>query len=276
MGIRYGLLLKRSWNDLKKNLVVFLPYLFSLLLALVFLLIVLIEGAIYYLLNMTPSTNIVGFIILLTIFILIDSIFIVFLWTLQNSMLIGILNAISTKKKATRSDMWLGMRKFTNLNFKLEMIEVSIYLVPLLFLGVLTALGFLVSKTLGMTLVVLFGIIYLLYLITAWAFVAFGWFFIYPILSIDKLNSPIKLIKYSLKYSKENLGHVVISWAITAGIGLVMNVVYQSGVFAVSFPSLDFLFFPVVVIISIFSIIIYTWIRIFTFNAYFNKDMKKL
>lgn len=277
MEVKYGLLLKKSWNDFKKNLVLLLPVLFGFLFSLGFMLVVGLEVLLFIVAGLTPKANLIAFIGAAVIVGLVDLILLLLIGAAVGSMYIGLLNAVTTRKKAFAKDMWDGMRRFTSIYFKVEMIEISIFLVPLIILGLLIGLAFLVNTTFGIILALILGGLYLLYLIAAGFFVGFGFFFLHPIMSIGKSVSALDLIKQSLKYTRENLGHVVITWAIVFGINFAFNALYQLSTFPGRFfPLLYLIFLPFLIIFIVAGVVIGIWLKLFVFNAYFNLGLKKL
>ena len=277
MEVHYGLLLKKSWNDLKSNLVVFLPIVFVVIMAIAFIFLVVLEFGIAYVINSAIDNGSYFPLVLMgVIWGIIDLILLIYLASAVESMYIGLLNAITTKKKAHTTDMWLGFRKFTSINFKVNMIKLSIFLLPLIILGLLTFLVFILSKTAGIILAIIFGILYLIYIIIAALVMVFGFLFLEPIISIGKIRSPIALMKLSLKYTRENLGQVFVTWVIIFFIssfigGMVQLVSLPANIM----PSLFLIFIPFIIILYIISIIVRAWLQIFLFNAYFNVKLKK-
>ncbi len=280
MEAEYGLLLKRSWSDLKNNLVIFLPVVFSIILAVFFGLLVILEVILFTHSGVDIKSNIPNFIVKLVITIFIDSILIILGYSLIGAMKIGILSAIMTRKKANANDMWVGLKRFTILNFNVNMIKISIFLVPLVLFGLIAAFGFMSSRRAGVILAVIFGLIYLFYAIIAGLVISIGLFFIQPIMSLGENKTALELMKRSLKHAKENMGHTIISWGIVFGINFSANIIYQILTlplrFGFLFPLLFFVAIPFILIITILFIAIEAFLRIFAFNAYFNKDIKKL
>ena len=277
MEVHYGLLLKKSWNDLKNNLVIFLPIIFVVIMAIAFILLVVLEVIVSLTINSTIDNGSYFPLVLMgVVFGFIDLILLIYLASAVESMYIGLLNAITIKKKANTTDMWGGFRKFTSINFKVNMIKLSIFLLPLIILGLITFLVFTLSKTAGIILAVIFGILYLLYALIAALFMVFGFLFLEPIISIGKIRSPIALMKLSLRYTRENLGHVFITWIIMFFISSVIGGMVQVvSLPANIMPSLFLIFIPIIILFYVVSIIVKAWLQIFLFNAYFNTKLKK-
>lgn len=273
MEVKYGLLLKKSWNDLTNNLIVFLPMLMALLFCLGFLVVIGLEFLVFLAFGVSfKDTNISSWLIVLgLVFLIID----LFLALLVNGavkgMMINLFNLVSTNKTASTKDMWNGMKKFTFILLRYNLFILLGIFIPLLILGLISGLVFLASKTAGMVLFVVLGTIYLLYLFAFIVIFSFGLMFFGPMLSASKSNSALELIKSCLKYSKENLEHVIITWFIVFAIGILL---YLPRFFASFIPNL-YLRYPILFLFYIISFAAGMWLSLFVFNAYFNKNLKK-
>lgn len=277
MEVKYGLLLKKSWKDMKNNLIIFLPLVFILLIMIAFVLLIILEIVSFMAAGLTAQNITPGLIAAGILVGLIDLLLLILVGAVIEGMYLGLLNPIVTKKKSNAKEMWNGVKRFTGINFKIYMVMLSIFLVPLIAAGILAGLGFLINKTLGIILAIVFGGLYLLYFITAILFVVFGFFFLGPIITESKSQFALGLIKQSLKYTKANLGHVLITWLIIFAINLPLNVLGRILSLPAQFlPVLFFAIIPILIIIWIIGIIINAWLRIFLFNAYFNSKLKKL
>ena len=276
MEVHYGLLLKKSWNDLKNNLVIFLPIVFVVIMAIAFILLVVLEVFAFISAGFIVKDLTIGLLGASILIGFLDIILLILIAAIIGSMYLGLLNPIVNKKKAIVKDMWAGVNKFTAINFKVNMIKLSIFLLPLIILGLLTFLVFTLSKTAGIVLVVIFGILYFIYFIIAALVMVFGFLFLEPIISMDKIRSPIELMKMSLQYTRENLGHVGVTWIIIFFISSVIGGMVQLvSLPANIMPSLFLIFIPFIIIFYIVSMIVKAWLQIFLFNAYFNTKLKK-
>lgn len=279
MDIKYGLLLKKSWNDLKKNMIIFLPIVFAILFTIGFGIILLVEFLIFNFTFGFSKANFVdvGFLTSIIIVGIIDFIILLIISSAIKGMYIGLLNKITTKKKAYSKDMWEGMRKFTFVVFRIVIILLLTLLIPLVVFGLIIGAGFLASKMVGIVLAIIFGGIFLLYLI-AWAiFFGIGLIFMNPVISLGKSYSAMDLIKKTLKYAKEHIGHVALTWLIIFVINAVVSILNQIvSLPGKLFPLLLIITIPLLVLLIIVRIVIEAWLKIFVFNSYFNKNLKKL
>ncbi len=284
MDVKYGLLLKKSWNDLKNNLVIFLPILVGFLLFLGFAIVVGLEIALAYLFGFSLSNikaEIIKFLAFLIPLGIINFILLMFIGSASKAMYAGLLNKITNKGKANSSDLWEGIRKFTWLYFRTDWLLFFVYLLPALAVALLVGIAFFISKVFGVVLLILLGGILVLYLIAVSVITMFGLLFLAPVISTGKTNSAIEVIKQSLNYAKTNLGHVVLTWLILFLIalpfqilGFVMRIPLQFGLIGGLVWAIPFVIG--LVLIYTFSIILGTYLQIFTFNAYFNTNLKKL
>ncbi len=275
--VKYGLLLKKSWNDLRNNLVVFLPILMGILFTIGLAIIFALEFGLIYFLGWNIKTNIVGFISLVVLFCIIDCFLIIWIISMLKAMGVGLFKVAITTKKATTQDMWDGMRNYTGLYFRVILLLFLVYLLPVLLLGLLTLLGLLIGKTVGIIFGVVFGFILVIYFIALMLLLVFGLFFIEPISTTIKDRNATNLIRTSFKYTKENFGHVMLTWVITFGIGIITNILYQIVSMPMRFfPILFFFLIVPMLVIGIITIIINVWLKLFIFNSYFNYKIKKL
>lgn len=275
MDVKYGLLLKKSWDDLKNNLIIFLPLVYSILLMIILGLIVAIEviAFIYSGFSFSKLATSVPMIASLVIVGLIDFILLMLMGSIVRAMNIRLLKDITTTKKAKANAIWYGVKKFTFLIFRLDLLKLVLIFGPLIILGLIVWGGFLIGKVTGIIFAVLFGGIGLLYLIAAGIALSIGICFLEPMMSQEKTNSAISLIKQALKYTKENLGHVFLTWIITFGISLVLQVIMR----IMQFSTLLFipLFLGLMFVFIIMGLIVSAYIQIFIFNSYLNKELKK-
>ncbi len=277
MEVKYGLLLRKSWYDLKHNLIIFLPLLYAILSMLGLGILAVLEYFLFrslgFNLSAIESFN-AGAITFLVVIGLIDLVILFVVSYAIRAMYIGLLNGITTKKKATAQDMWNGMRRFTWLYLKVALVQFLLIFVPLIVAGAIIGGGFLINKVTGIIFAFLFGGIYALYLIAVLVILYFGLFFMGPIMSLGKTKSAINLIKESLKYTKNNLEHMLLTWVITFGINMAFSIIFR--IFIVSSTFFIFILIPIFVITIVGSIILSAWLQIFVFNAYFNAGLKKL
>ncbi len=275
--IRYGLLLKESWKDLTNNIIVFFPILVSIVLFLTLGMIIVLEIFTLKILGFTltkASLTSINFLVALGIIMFIDFILLLLIIAVVKGSEARIFNLIVNNKKADSGDAFTGIKQFTGIFFRLEVIKLLIIFLPLILLGLIGLLGFLVSKGLGIGLLIIFGIIGLLYLIAALVILGFGLFFVEPLISTGKTNSAVEGIKQSLGYTKDNLGHVLLTWLIVAGFNIALYLIFE-------LFSLPFLFFPLIYIVLmpiyfVLNIVVGTWLRLFIFNSYFNSKLKKV
>ncbi len=184
--MEYGSLLKKSWNDLKNNLVIFLPLLLSLGFIISFGILVLAEVMLFFGLGLTFESNLFVFLLLGLLFGFIDLFLLIFIGAAVRASYTGLLNPISMKKKASVKDLSFGLKNYTSIYFKIYMIIISIFILPLFLIGILAPLSLLVSKGFGIGVLIILGSLYLLYFIAAAIFIVFGFFFLDPIVSLNK------------------------------------------------------------------------------------------
>ncbi|MBS3152025.1 hypothetical protein J4230_01305 [Candidatus Woesearchaeota archaeon] len=271
MKIKYDLLLKKSWMGMKNNLIVFLPLVYSIALGLVFLIMMLLEFLLFIGLLPDPRVELIRFLYFAVPIGLIDILLLILLTSVINAMYINLLNLVSRDYKATNKDLLQGIKKYAYLYFKVQMIKFSIILIPILILGLIIFLGFLISKLFGLLLVVILGLILFIYIILASLFMVFGLLFLEPIMTTIKLSSAIELIKLSFKYAKNNYTHIFITWLIMFAINFVLSIIVEFTFFS----PFVILIIPIILLVIV-RIVANIWLRIFLFNSYFNKNIKKL
>ncbi|MBI2148564.1 hypothetical protein HYU23_02695 [Candidatus Woesearchaeota archaeon] len=277
MEVRYSLLLKKSLHDFKKNPVLLLPLVFTIFIGIFLFLIFFTQVIVFGYLNLSYETNLIKFIILLLIFIFIDIILLILSGALINSMYFGLLHAIITKKEALVKDMWNGASKFTILYSKFYLVKLLLFVVPISVLALLIFIGFLISKGTGIVFAFIFGAVLILYLLALWLLFTFGFLFFAPIMTKSRTNSVILLIKESLKYTRENLGHAVLTWLIVFVISLTITIANQILGFLIKvLPSISLVFVILTILLTVFAVLLIIWLKIFLFNSYFNYNLKNL
>jgi len=278
MTVKYGLLLKKSWQDFRKNLIVLLPILPAIIIFIVFGLFLVAQFILYQSLGLSMDVKVFGLneILFISIFSIIDFFLLVIIGSILKAMSIGLINQAITKKKATSNDMWLGMKRYTGILFRFDFLVMILLFLPLGILGLLIFLGFSINLGLGIAFAFIFGFIGILYLIAIALLLGFGFFFALPILTKTNVKSAIKLMKESFNYTKQNLTHVLLTWLIIVGIGLVLSIFKQIFFAFALTPLMLLIMLPFILVYIVASIIVSSWLQLFLFNAYYNKDIKKL
>lgn len=278
MEINYGLLIKKSLLDMKNNLIVFLPLLYSLVFFIGFMIIIGVEVVLGFLLKLDFTNWPANTIIFLAVFGIIDFILLIYFVALNSSLYPKLVKEIVTKNSAKPGDINYGIKKFSWILFKLAILKLLIVFLPVIIFGAITLLTYLIGgKTAAVIVGVILGIIGLLYFIAAGLLVAFALFFATPILALEKTRSVIELLKISFKYSKENIKHVIITWLIILGISLGMRIISQTFSATLSImPLMVLVLIPLILVLAIVQIAFMAWSQLFVFNAYYKRDIKKL
>ncbi|MBI5393620.1 hypothetical protein HZA96_07175 [Candidatus Woesearchaeota archaeon] len=273
--VQYGELLKKSYADLKQNPILFLPLLYGLVFMIIIVSIVIAEYFIYLSSGFSFEANMLQIIFLGIIFFIADIIVFLFGLAIITTMCLGLLKGVVNNKTVSNSDLWQSVKKYLWIYLKIIILRMLIILVPFLVLGIIALLFFLISKTAGLIIGGILLILFILFVLAAVIFMVFAFLFVAPIITTDKSQSAIEIMKQSYDYLKQDTGHVVITWAIMFGISLVVQVPIQI-ISAVSdfFPNLDIILMPILFILFLLSIIIGIYLQLFLFNAYYNKNLK--
>ena len=273
MNIHYGFLLKKSFNDLKNNPIIFLPIVFSILFTIILFLFIGLQIFAFLKLGLNFKSNIIESIMFWSVFGIIDLLLLILVQSLIKGMQIGLLRGIISKSKTSSSLMWLGMKSFYSIIFRTTLLKFFIVIIPVVVVLLLSYIFYLVNTTAGFIVLAILGVLYLIYLIVACLFLTFGLFFIDPITSINKNNSAINLMRESFNFSKKNLSHVLLTWVIVFAIIFGFQVVMK--IIMLPFFLLPIALIPVVIIFILGSIVINHWFKIFIFNSFFNYKNKK-
>ena len=263
--VEYGLLLKKSLNDIKSNLNMFGVY---ILLAIPFFLImgVMLAQFFYFRNNIRESLSIL---IPLTV---IEFAIIILLLPAVAGMWTNATYAVVKKNKVTAKDVWAGLELYAPL-FKFALLKVSLLTLPLVLFGLIILLFYWISKWAALVIAIPLGFLYIIYLIGIIFFFAFGMFFFLPILAESRSKSVFELVRKSWTYVKANPMHVFLVWAISAAIGMVISIILQP--FYLIFSLSPFLLIPAIPLLLIVNAFMSIFIKVFLFNAYFYKNVKK-
>ena len=263
--VEYGLLLKKSLNDVKHNLNIFGVY---FLLAIPFFLImgVMLAQFFYFRNNIRESLSIL---IPLTV---IEFAIIILLLPAVAGMWTNATYAVVKKNKVTSKEVWAGLELYAPL-FKFALLKLSLLTLPLVLFGLIILLFYWISKWAALVIAIPLGFLYVIYLIGIIFFFAFGMFFFLPILAESKSKSVFELVRKSWAYVKANPMHVFLVWAISAAIGMVISIILQP--FYLIFSLSPFLLIPAIPLLLIVNAFMSVFIKIFLFNAYFYKNLKK-
>jgi|GEM_PF-3217668 len=280
MNIQYGQLLKKSWEDLKKNYIIFLPLVYGFLAFLGLGVLVVLEVIFFKVLGLNLDLKLkvmpqLSTLVFLSLALLLDLCILILISISISSMGIELFTAIAKNKKATSQDMWNGLKKYTFLSFKIGLLKCTAVIIPLLVLTIIALLGFRVSKTVGIIGAIVVGLVALLIFVVLSLVITFGLFFIQPIMGVSENLEAIKLIKESMKYTKEHLSHVLITWVIIFGIGLGVEGIFR--IMTLPFYLIDSIS-PILILIAIplifigifVLIVVNYWLKLFLFNSYFN------
>lgn len=263
--VEYGLLLKKSLNDVKHNLNIFGVY---FLLAIPFFLIMAVFVAQFFYFKDAIRENLMILIPLTLIEVGVT----ILLLPAVAGMWTNAIYALVKRNKVTSNDVWAGLELYAPL-FKFALLKVSLLTLPLVLFGLIILLCFWISKWAGLVAAIPLGFIYILYLIGFMLFFAFGMFFFLPILAESRSKSVFELVRKTWSYTKANPMHVFLVWAISVAIGMVFSIVLQP--FYILFSLSPFLLIPVIPLILIVNAVMGVFIKVFLFNAYVYRNLKK-
>ena len=284
--IDYFALLKKSWLDFKGNLVVVIPILISMALGIGFLLLLGIEALIFFLvfsktifINPKLILSPMG-VSLAAVFIALDFVAGALISSYIRSMMIGMFKDIMLYKKTSVSNMFAYGREYVIRYFKVSLLLMAIFILPLTFLTGMCILIFLISKIAGIILIVLSVFILVAYFI----FLTFFLFFVDPIF-VTEDKSAFDVIKSSFRYTKKNFAHVFFTWGVSALAYLAINgglrIIMLPFGFMAGFSSALSMKTAIAsmivggfigVISAIINIALQLVISLFQFNSYFTKN----
>ncbi|MFH1316111.1 MAG: glycerophosphoryl diester phosphodiesterase membrane domain-containing protein [Candidatus Woesearchaeota archaeon] len=232
--VNYIDLFSKSWNGLKNNLVLFLPYLISLGLAILFFIILLIEAGIFIYaygiefnaITYTQAIDLMqntGLMVYLIFFLIID----IIVWFLVNvyinSMYIGMCKEIMKNGKTNTSTMFQSGKIYYKRILGVKIIKFLITSIPLLILILINlAIYLYINKILTLFTGLISLILFFVYALA----ISVGFFFVSPTIA-EKSGKVLDLVKESFNYAKKNLGHTIITLLILVGIGLVIGIIFQ-------------------------------------------------
>ena len=267
--------LKKSLNIFSKNPVLYAPFLLEILVTLpVIALLIITEVGIFSLIFKLSieSLNSPFAIFLIALFFFIDVFAIIPIFSYFRAMKIGLYKEAVMLKKTSLDYMFFYGKKFFKTKLRITLLVALVFLIPLLFFGIVSGLFYLISPPLGRITAIITGTLFGIYSAVAGTIVYFSLFFINPIItSQDK--PPIDLIKMSFDYTKANLSKAVITWLIillfSISISLALAVLrlpYNLGI-------LSDVWLLMSLLISVIQFLVQTGTTIisdlFIFNVYF-------
>lgn len=289
VDIPYFDLLKKGFKQFFSNWVLLLTVLVSIGFMLIFVLVLGLEIGVFYALNadvilaVLQDTSAVmqlftGLnILLLSLFAVIDLIILFIVGAYVSSMKIGMYKEIIDTGKAAAANMFSYGRKYFKTVLGYVFIRFLLLFVPLIALIGLGILSFIASKVLGVILIVLFVLAFIFYTI----FIAFGFYFIEPIIVSRNVTS-LEAVKASFAYMKTNFLQVLITWALSVAVALGVSFIFMPFSFfsnvgnAVAASAIFTIISMFVSIVQGFANMIISFAtELFKFNVFFYNPRKK-
>lgn len=231
MATMYFGLLKKSVHDFRKNPVLVLPVLLSMLLLFLFFIVAVIELLIYLKIfgdglpvpwcfwDLYKSPAGLTFFLFFT---LVDCLLLLLAGSYVMSMQIGMYRDIIKKKKTSMESMLKFGRKYFWRCFQVSIIKTVFIIAPLIILWWISLLIFSSNPYTGLVVFTFFFVIFFFYLIV----LAFGFFFMGPIIT-DKKEQGWGLVKESFAYTKKNIFTAIKAWLVIFLVGLIVGLVIQ-------------------------------------------------
>lgn len=286
----YFKLLNESWSLLRKNPVLLLPLLISFLLLVGFIIFILIQLIIVFASAgfsafYSPKEilmRLISFWPVLLIIAIADFFVLLAITAYVRAMQIGAYRDVVLQKKITPEKIFSYGKEYFKKYFFVNLLRLLLFLPAIIiFIAFLIAFAAFVFKLeifsatfLAVTfLLFIFAIIYA-------AILAFLLYFLDPVFSHQKLSerlSPWEIIKTSFNYTKNNLGHVLLTWLVT----LLVSVIVSVALFILYLPVASLQFFsssayiPARILVEliqwIVSAILAVLLDLFIFSCYFRK-----
>jgi hypothetical protein len=195
------------------------------------------------------------------------------------SMQIGSYMDISNKGKVSLGKMFGYGSEFCTKYFIVQLIRTLIFGLPFMVLAAINIPIYFISWIPAVIISIIFVLIYIVYA----TFAALFLFFVDPMVVSEK-RSPMGIIRYSIAYTKSNMGHVLLvilmmSLISSVVMGVLMAIGFVLGLFsglsAVSSQSMPGVVMPLTlifnVLISVVQIILSVFMDMFFVNCYFKK-----
>jgi hypothetical protein len=231
MVTTYFGLLKKSWNDFRKNPALVLPVLLSLVVLFLFFIVAVLELLLFLKIfgdglpipwNLWDIYNSPTGLTFSVFFILVDCLLLLLAGSYVRSMRIGMYREVIQKKKTSLENMFKSGGRYFKRCFQVSIIKVVFIITPLIILGWISLLIFLSRPYTGLVVFTFSFVIFFFYLII----IAFGFFFIEPIIT-EKNKQGWTLVKTSFGYTKKNIFNVIKTWLVIFLVGLVAGLVLQ-------------------------------------------------
>ena len=250
-------------DALRKNYVLFLPdilyLIFTAVLALLFLYIndlsVIFSSLASFseeLRSIASSNLLAKFVVTLIIFIAFN--LLVGLGTL--SLRYGIIKTIIEDKKANFKKASGYAKRYVLSVLSIKVLLLLIHIIPIIVFSAISfvynPLAFLMLIFTAITLIVL----------------RFVFLFIYPVLFLGESRSPFSVLRNNVLYLKKNLVHIILTGLLVFTVWLVINIVTNSLVTAISSLGIIYYIILAIVFSSLIGIVFILWYSVFLFKNY--------
>ncbi|MBS1267120.1 MAG: hypothetical protein MAG795_01092 [Candidatus Woesearchaeota archaeon] len=229
MDVDYLKLLGESWYGFKKNLNLLYPVLIYLGFVFVFMIFVFFQTlTVLGIVGIGFTDDITAFfqnpiaIIFIILFGFIDVIALMCVALFSRSMLLGMLKDVAKKSKTKTKNMMKYGKKFFKTYFTFTLIRFGFVLAPLIILGGIVLVFYQFSDFVAAIFGFLFLIIYVLYLICISVFLYFS----EPVIA-SKKGKAWELIKKTFSYTKRNLLHTVITFALVFALSFGVSIIFS-------------------------------------------------
>ena len=262
-GYDYMGALRKSWDILKYNFQLIAPFLFVTVLSPLLMLL----GAYGYNQGLFGNPESPNFLYSFLLAVIPMSIlgFILIIFTMAG--LAGMINSAVTGKKTT---FWAsGARNWMRL-LGVSIIQMLVILLPgavLLFIAWLISL---ISGSLSVVLLIIFGAIFALYVLVVGTLLSIAMVFLLPLLVNHKYSS-WKLFKHLISSTKKKFKHPLFTWLLIFAFTMIASLIGQALLIPASLSENVILTFVAEGLYFIFISVVQTLMLVFTFICYYRK-----
>jgi hypothetical protein len=274
--VEYVEVLKKSWKEIWKNPILFLPKFLSLIFSIILLWIFLNQFNLYNLLIESKFSydTLIG--LLLYPFLKPSYLIFVFLYVILETSILAFFSGMGfgmykdiVQKKNTNISKGIDYGK----KYFIKIIGISIIYYILIAVPIYVAYNFIVgpffiNKTIHYTIGIFIGLWFLF-----WIFlVVLRMLFVYAAMVFKKRDT-LKTIEIGAHFGKIYFKHTLVVWSIVFGIGFLFSSI--RGPITYGSDSFEGLAWIVVFLIAfaILDIILYVWEHVFIFNSFLDKKM---
>lgn len=275
----YFTLMKKALCDLRDHPVVFMPFVFGIILFILFGFFVFFEGFLLLVLfniglpNLLTSLMASGLLVAsVAVFVFIDILLAIIFASYISAMVYSGFYYIAANKRITLDTLRRGASRLFPKVFRLFLIRFALYFIPFIVFGGITAAASVINWFMGLVAGIMFLMLYVIYAI----YISFGLFFIGPMIAY-KRKGVMDILKDSFKYLHTRTSHVVLTWLVVVCINIFIALVLTIAMLPLQ---VVVMFMPLAALLTVsvrifVNLVLTVYSSSFAFKSYFTVNKAK-